>query len=125
MLAWSGFLLAMSSIVACREPPPKAPGPPIVADPPIELRAMNEECDAMVAALQTWAACPNLNDRERESVEAWIERANEDFAAGRKIELDADSQRAIAAACHRATRTIGAATERCSAGKTPEFSDQY
>ena len=119
------MLLCCGFVMACREPPPKAPGPPIVADPVIALRPMKEECDALVAALQTWSACPNLNEREREEVEGWIERANEDFTAGRKVELDADSQRAIATACHRATRSIGAATERCAAGKTPEFEKLY
>ena len=115
----------MALVLACRhEPPPRAPGKPIVADPPVTLRPMNEECDAMVAALTAWASCPNLDDRERDDVKAWIERANEDFAAGRKVELDADSQNAIAAACHRATKSIGAATERCAAGRTPKYDER-
>lgn len=101
-------------------PPPAAPAAPIVADPPAELRGMVEECDAMVAALRTFQACPNLEEEDRQDLEAWIERAHQDFAAGRKANAAPDAQNAIALACLRATRAVTAATERCQAGPPPK-----
>src|SRR5665647_1109896 len=78
--------MVLSSVVACRAPapPPVAPGPPIPADPEVALRSMPEECDAMVGALTTFRACKNLEDEDRQDLDAWIERANQDLAAGRK-----------------------------------------
>lgn len=80
---------------------------------------MTVECDAMLAALQTFHACPNLDEDDQHDVEAWIERAQKDFAAGRKVELEPPAQAAIARNCRRATNSVEAATERCRAGKKP------
>jgi hypothetical protein len=108
-------------IGACtRSQPPVAPGPPIAADPPVSLKSMTEECDAMVAALGAFKACPNLDEDNREDLEAWIERANQDFTAGRKVTLAADAQQAIALACRRGTNSVTAATQRCHAGRRPK-----
>lgn len=108
-------------LAACgRSAPPVAPGAPIVADPPAELRGMVEECDAMIGALQAFQQCPHLEDEDRQDLEAWIERAHKDFAAGRKANASPDAQNAIALACLRATRAVTAATERCQAGPPPK-----
>ena len=80
---------------------------------------MIAECDAMVAALATFRACPNLEEDDQRDIEFWIDRAEKDFAAGRKVELDAPAQQAIARSCRRATNSVVAATERCRAGKKP------
>jgi len=80
---------------------------------------MTQECDAMVAALETFRACPNLEEEDQRDLEAWIERAQKDFAAGRKVELEPPAQAAIARSCRRATNSVAAATERCRAGKKP------
>ncbi len=98
---------------------PVAPGPPIAADPPVQLGSMIVECDAMVAALETFRACPNLDEDDQRDLDAWIERAQKDFAAGRKVELEAPAQAAIARNCRRATNSVAAATARCHAGKKP------
>ena len=98
---------------------PVAPGPPIAADPPAQLASMIEECDAMVAALETFRACPNLEEDDQRDLQFWIERAQKDFTAGRKVELEAPAQAAIARSCRRATNSVAAATQRCRAGKKP------
>lgn len=73
----------------------------------------------MLAALATWRACPNLDQDNKEDVDAWIERAQIDFTAGRKVTLDKDAQQAIAMSCRRATSSVAAATERCHNGPPP------
>ena len=75
----------------------------------------------MVAALADYKACKNLDPNEVDSLEGWIETANRNFAAGRKTEIEPNAQRAIAAACHRATASVKAAHERCRAGPRPKF----
>jgi hypothetical protein len=105
---------------ACHsEPPPVAPGEPIPVAPEIELGTMDAECDGLLAALATYKACPNLDDDDRWSIDAWAERAQQDFAAGRKSKPEPNAQRAIAAACHKAIASVMAATERCNAGPKP------
>lgn len=74
----------------------------------------------MVTALATFRACPNLDEDNQHDLEAWIERANKDFTAGRKVTLAPDAQQAIAHACRRATNSVSAATERCHAGRSPK-----
>jgi hypothetical protein len=113
-------LIAIVLGACTRSQPPVAPGPPITADPPLALKSMTEECDAMVAALGTFRACPNLDEDNQQDLEAWIERATRDFAAGRKVTLAADAQQAIALACRRGTNSVIAATERCHAGPRPK-----
>jgi hypothetical protein len=74
----------------------------------------------MVASLTTFRACPNLDEDNQRDLEAWIERANHDFTAGRKVTLAADAQQAIALSCRRATNSVIAATARCRAGRPPK-----
>jgi hypothetical protein len=112
--------LIIAFVLGCgRSQPPVAPGPPIVADPPVSLKGMTEECDAMIAALTTFRACPNLDEENQQDLDAWIERANKDITAGRKVTLEPNAQQAIALSCRRATNSVIAATERCRAGKAP------
>lgn len=81
---------------------------------------MQIECDAMVAALERYKACPNHEDEDRENIDAWIETANRNFAASRKANPEPNAQKAIAASCHKATDSIAAATTRCEAGPRPK-----
>lgn len=74
----------------------------------------------MLGALETFHGCPNLDDDNREDLERWIERANQDFTAGRKVTLAPAAQQAIAHTCRRATTSVIAATERCRAGRAPK-----
>jgi hypothetical protein len=114
------ILFVMGSVPSCaKDPPPVAPGPPIPADPPVALKSMTEECDAMLAALGAFRACPNMDKDDQGDVDAWIQRAQIDFAAGRKVTLDADAQSAIAQTCRRATGSVTAAIERCHNGRKP------
>ncbi len=80
---------------------------------------MDAECDGLIAAFATYKACPNLDDDDRWDIDAWSERAQEDFAAGKKAKPEPDAQRAIAAACRKAVASVMAANERCHAGPKP------
>lgn len=82
---------------------------------------MEAECDGLVAALAAYKLCPNLDDDDRWSIDAWTERMQEDFAAGKKAAPDAGAQQAIAAACHKAIGSVAAATERCHNGPRPRI----
>ena len=105
---------------ACAATPPTvAPGPPIPVEPEIVVDTMAIECGALVTSLETWKGCKNLDDDDRDLIEAWVERANLDFAAATKAQPDDRAQHAIAHNCRRATDSIKAATERCGNGKKP------
>jgi hypothetical protein len=95
------------------------PAAPLPADPEIELASMQIECDGMVGALATFRACPNHEERDRAGIDGWIESANRNLAASRKANPEPNAQKAIAAACRKATDSIRAATERCLAGPRP------
>ena len=99
---------------------PTTPGPPIPAEPETDLATMDAECAGLIAALDAYGTCPNLEDRERNWTRRTIEVAAQSFAAGKKANPDEPSQKAIAAACRRATVSIRYATERCLAGKRPK-----
>lgn len=81
---------------------------------------MENECEGLIAALTAYKACPNLEDEDRESIDAWIERAQWDLAAGKKVEIEANAQKQAAAACRKATNAVTAAHERCKNGKRPK-----
>jgi hypothetical protein len=97
-----------------------APGEPIPAAPEIVLGTMDAECEALLTALDTYKKCPNLDDDDQWNIKAWTERAQEDFAAGKKANPDAGAQQAIAAACRKAVASVTAATERCHNGPKPQ-----
>lgn len=101
------------------EPPPVAPGEPIPAPPEVSLGTMDAECDGLIAALTTYRQCPNLDEDDRADIDAWIEEAQRDFAAGKKANPEPNARHAIAAACHKATTSVTAANERCHAGPKP------
>jgi len=116
-----GALLSLP--IACKHvvsEKPVQPGPPIPAEPEADLEDMDTECSAVIAALDTFGKCPNLEDAERNWAQRTVEFAQEAFAAGRKGTPDEPSQKAIAAACHRAAVSVRYATQRCQAGKRPK-----
>ena len=113
-------LLVLLTACASAQSTPVKPATPLPADPDVQLQSMQIECDAMVAALETFKACPNHEDEDRESIDAWIETANRNFAASRKAKPEPNAQKAIAGACHKATLSVTAATERCLAGPKPK-----
>ena len=96
------------------------PGPPIPADPEVDLENMDTECAGMIAAYDRYGQCPNLEDNERQFVRRVIEAAEKAFAAGKNAQPDEPSQKAIAMGCRRAAVSIGYATQRCQAGKRPK-----
>jgi hypothetical protein len=100
--------------------PPTRPGPPIPAEPEADLANMDTECAGLIAALDAYGQCPNLESGDREWARSAIEAAEDSFAAGKKSNPDEPSQKAMAAACHRAAVSIRDATERCRAGKRPK-----
>jgi hypothetical protein len=102
-----------------RDPPPVAPGEPIRAPAEVALGTMDAECDGLIAALADYKQCPNLDDDDRWDIDAWSERAQQDFAAGKKAKPEPNAQRAIAAACHKAIASVKAANERCHNGPKP------
>jgi hypothetical protein len=111
------------ALAACvrKDPPPVTPAPPLPADPELQLESMQIECDAMLGALTSFKTCENLEDEDRETIDDWIERANSDFTASRKANPEPNAQKAIAAACRKATDSVRAATERCHAGPRPKI----
>src|SRR6185436_19949189 len=112
--------IAILGCAAChRDPPPVAPGEPIPAAPEVALGTMDAECDGLLAALAAYKQCPNLEEGDRDDIDGWVERAQQDFAAGKKANPDANAQHAIAAACHKATVSVRAASERCHNGPRP------
>lgn len=109
--------LAAGLACACHgEPPPVAPGEPIAAPAEVELGTMDAECEGLLTALGVYKQCPNLDEDDRFDIDAWSQRAREDFAAGKKADPEPNAQRAIAAACHKAAASVTAANERCHAG---------
>lgn len=105
------------------EPPPVAPGEPIAAPAEVTLGTMDVECEALISALALFKQCPNLDDDDRASIDAWSERAQQDFAAGKKANPEPNAQHAIAAACRKAVASVTAANERCRAGPKPVEDD--
>src|SRR5262245_3104393 len=112
--------LAISAWLGCRgEPPPVPPGEPIAAPAEVTLGTMEVECEALVSALALFKQCPNLDDEDRAELDAWSERAQQDFAAGKKASPEPNAQHAIAAACRKAVTSVTAANQRCHAGPKP------
>jgi hypothetical protein len=117
------ILGALLSGGACKhvvQEKPVQPGPPIPAEPDADLGNMDTECAGLITALDQFGQCPNLEDGEKQWAQRTIEYAQDSFAAAKKSSPDEPSQKAIAAACHRATVSIGYATQRCQAGKRPK-----
>jgi len=117
-----GTCLTIGGVGGCKHvtsDPPVKPGPPIPAEQETQLENMDTECAGLVAALDTYGKCPNLEDADREWARAVIEAAEDSFAAGKKANPDAPAQKAMAAACHRAALSMQFATVRCHAGKRP------
>lgn len=116
-----GALGVAAALAACHgEPPPVAPGEPIAPPAEVTLGTMDVECEALITALGLYKQCPNLDDDDRADLDAWVERAQQDFAAGKKANPEPNAQHAIAAACRKAVASVTAANERCHAGPTPK-----
>jgi len=81
LAAWIAFTAACQ-----RAAPPVAPGEPIPPPAELTLGTMDEECDGLIAALAAYKACPNLDEDDRYDLDAWSERAQQDFAAGKKAQ---------------------------------------
>jgi hypothetical protein len=114
-----GSLLILSGCHHVVSDPNVKPGTPIPAEPEAQLENMDTECAGLIAALDTYGKCPNLDDGDRDWVRSVIESAEQSFAAGKKGNPDEPAQKAIAMACHRATISMQFATVRCQAGKRP------
>jgi hypothetical protein len=106
--------------LGCRAEPPVAPGEPIAAPPEVALGTMDTECNGLIAAFAAYKLCPNLEEQDRADIDAWTERAQQDFAAGKKANPEPNAQHAIAAACRKAVASVTAANERCHAGPRPK-----
>ena len=114
------FLIGPIVCGACHHgDPPVKPGPPLAAEPDITVVSMDDECNGLTKAIETWRQCPNLEDEERAWMKSLVEYADTMFAAGRAGHPEADAQRAIAVACHRAAISITNANTRCLAGPKP------
>ena len=116
----TALLAGFAGFTAChRDPPPVAPGEPIPPAAEVTLGTMDNECDGLLLALASYKTCHNLDDDDRYDIDAWSQRAQQDFAAGKKAKPEPNAEHAIAAACHKAATSVHAATERCNAGKRP------
>jgi hypothetical protein len=98
---------------------PVAPGEPIPAEPDVVVDTMDKECDGLLAALDAYGECPNSDEADKEWVKSVVKISQESFDAGKKGNPDADAQKVIAHACHRAAMSVKHATERCMNGKKP------
>lgn len=119
-LRFAVVLLLLGACSLRDKPSPVLPADPLPADPPIELGSMDAECDGLIAALTDYKACKNLEPDDVETIDAWIEVANRNLAAGKKGNPEPNAQKAIAGACHRAAGSIKAAHQRCLAGPKPK-----
>jgi len=117
--ALAGLGLAVALAGCHGEPPPVAPGEPIAAPAEVALGTMDAECDGLIAAFGLYRQCPNLDDDDRGDIDGWIERARQDFAAGKKANPEPNAQHAIAEACRKAAASVTAANQRCHAGPKP------
>ena len=105
---------------ACEKPPPPvAPGPPIPAVPDVVVGTMQAECGALLGAFDTYDRCPNVEAAGHAWSAAWRENLKLGFDASEKVHPDEAAQHAMAHACHRATLSVRAATQRCRNGKPP------
>lgn len=102
---------------------PAAPADPIVAEAEVALGSAEAECGNFLAALERYGACPNASDDER----AWVKRVAEvftsSFQAGRRSNTNAEAERVMARACHRAAQSVADATARCAAGRRPDLGE--
>jgi len=86
-----------------------------VHDPAVRVRVVADVVEADVDVARPKATAP----ADRDDIDAWIDRTQQDLAAGKKANPEPNAQRAIAAACHKAIASVTAATERCQAGPRP------
>lgn len=115
-----GTLLSATACKHVVTDAPVQPGPPIPAEADADLGTMDAECAGLITALSRYGECPNLEDGERQWTQRTIEVAQQSFAAGKKANPDEPSQKAMAAACHRAALSMEYARQRCFAGKRPK-----
>src|SRR5687768_6312314 len=94
-----GTLLIGFSCQHVTRDPAVTPGPPIAAEPEIDLEPMDTECAGLLAAIDRYGQCPNLEDNHRQWVRSVMKATEQSFAAGKKAEPDEPSQKAIAMAC--------------------------
>jgi hypothetical protein len=80
---------------------------------------MDHECSTLRTAVETYGQCPNLDAEDRGWAHAVVEATDQSIAAGKAAAPDAEWQRAIAVACHKAAVSMRYATERCIAGPRP------
>lgn len=114
-------IAALASACSLRDPPTPKRAAPLPADPVTELGTAEAECDRLVNALTAYKECPNHEPADRQGIEGWLDAARRSFEAQRKVKLDNESQKAIATACRRASRSVETASERCKIGPRPKF----
>ncbi len=85
----------------------------------MQVDTVDNECAAVVTAIDTYSVCPNLEEPQRNYWHRVSELSAQSFAATAQAAPDPKGARAIAVACHRAAAAIGFANERCLAGKPP------
>jgi hypothetical protein len=112
-------------LAACSHaPPPVAPGPPIPAEESVKVDSYDKECTALLAALDSYGTCTNLDDEDRDWIRATRDYAERTFASGQKgldLHPDPDGARTMALKCHQAAASIGFEHQRCNAGPKPRI----
>lgn len=102
-----------------RDLPPVAPGEPIRAEAEIALESADAECGDFIAALEHYGACRNADDDLRSWAKRVAELFTSSFQASQRSRPDAEADRVMAQACHRAAQSVLDATARCETGKPP------
>ena len=114
------FLLISIGSISCHHEVPVTPADPLPAEGEIAVGPMKAECDALVAALERWRTCPNVEKEDLDYIEWWQREAETDFTAGAKVTIEPAAQQAIALRCRKATTSVDAAIARCGNGHRPK-----
>ena len=115
------FVLGILLVLGCHhEPPPTPPGEPIPAEPDIKVGSYDDECKALVDAINAYGTCPNSDEDERAWSRRLTELATQAFDAGRNGKTDEQTLHVMALACRKAAVSMQYATLRCKNGPPPK-----
>jgi hypothetical protein len=89
---------------------------PIVVSEPDDLQPAAEECQRLVAALRSYAACPRLTNAQRQDAQEEADAAATDFTPASSSKLDAASKATIAVECRKASMAAQVRADDCTGG---------
>jgi hypothetical protein len=87
-----------------------------VVSEPDDLQPAAEECQRLVAALRSYAACPRLTNAQRQDAQEKADAAATDFTPASSSKLDAASKATIAVECRKASMAAQVRADDCTGG---------